>query len=162
MASIDVRYKKYVSLMIWIISLLLVGYILGQLTKISVDVWYMTLNRSPLTPPNYTFGIAWSILYVMIAISGWLIWQSDCFPELNLIKRVYVSQLFLNWSWTPLFFTYHLTGLALMFISLIIICVAFLILKSYAKLKSTALLLTPYFIWLLFAAYLNFYIWQYN
>jgi translocator protein len=158
----DVKNKSYVSLIIWIVSLMLIGSSIGVLTKSSVDTWYMTLNRSPLTPPNYLFGIAWSILYGMIATSGWLIWRSNPFTRLNLIKILYVIQLVLNWSWTPLFFSYHLTGLALICLSLIIILVALLIIQSYKKINMAALLLVPYLLWLLFAGHLNFYIWQYN
>lgn len=158
----DAKNKSYLSLIIWIASLILIGSSIGLLTKSSVDTWYITLNRSPLTPPNYLFGIAWSILYGMIATSGWLIWRSKPFASLHLIKILYVLQLLLNWSWTPLFFTYHLTGLALICLSLIIILVALLIMKSYKEINIAALLLIPYLLWLLFAAHLNFYIWQYN
>ena len=71
----DERNKGYIKLIIWIISLILIGSVLGNLTKSSVDTWYQALNRSPLTPPDYIFGVAWSILYAMIAVSGWLIWE---------------------------------------------------------------------------------------
>jgi tryptophan-rich sensory protein len=109
----------------------LIGSIIGALTKSSVDTWYKTLNRSPLNPPNYLFGIAWSVLYAMIATSGWIIWRSDSFAALKTIKKLYVSQLILNWLWTPLFFSYHLTGVSLICLCSIIILVALLIMKSY-------------------------------
>jgi benzodiazapine receptor len=157
------RNKSYLSLIIWIAALVLIGSSIGMLTKNSVDTWYVTLNRSPLTPPNYLFGIVWSILYIMIATSGWLIWRSDRFDEsTSPIKKLYIIQLVLNWSWTPLFFSYHFTGLALICLSLIILFVASLIIISYKKINIAALLLAPYLLWSLFAAHLNFYIWKYN
>lgn len=158
----NLKNKNYMALIIWIASLVLVGSSIGALTNSSVDTWYMALNRSPLTPPNYFFGIAWSILYVMIATSGWMIWRSKPFAELKLIKTGYIIQLVLNWSWTPLFFSYHLTGLALICLSLIIILVALMIIKAYTKINIAMLLLIPYLLWLLFAFQLNFYIWHYN
>jgi benzodiazapine receptor len=98
----------------------------------------------------------------MIATSGWIIWRSDSFAALKTIKKLYVSQLILNWLWTPLFFSYHLTGVSLICLCSIIILVALLIMKSYKKINSASLLLIPYLLWLLFAVHLNFYIWQNN
>ena len=154
--------KKYISLIVWIIVLELVGSGIGLLTKESVDSWYITLNRSPLTPPNYLFGIVWSILYTMIAASGWLIWQAKELAASHIVKKSYIIQLLLNWSWMPLFFYYQLTGTSLACMSAIIILVGFIIIKTYNRLRLASLLLIPYFLWLLFASHLNFYIWAYN
>jgi len=156
------RTKYYGLLAVWIVSLLVISSMIGFFTNSTVDTWYTTLNRSPLTPPNYVFGIVWNILYAMIATSGWLIWTSKDFPQLQFIKKLYVSQLLLNWSWTPLFFGYQWVGVALVCLAIIVILVAMLIIKAYKKLTVAALLLLPYWRWLLFAGYLNFYIWQNN
>lgn len=156
------KHKTYTSLIIWIATLLLIGSSIGSINKSSIDSWYVTLNQSSLTPPNYFFGIAWSILYSMIAISGWLIWRSETFSRLKIIKILYAIQLILNWSWTPLFFTYHLTGISLLCIILIIVLITSLIIVSYQKLFTSSLLLIPYLLWSVFAAYLNLYIWLYN
>lgn len=154
--------KSYLSLIIWILFLVVMGYSIGLLTQGSVNTWYLTLHRSPLSPPNYLFGIVWTILYIMIAMSGWLIWNAKSFKGLNLIKIAFITQLILNWSWTPLFFSYHLIDMALICLLLITILVTFMIVQSFHTIKGVSLLLTPYLLWLLFAFYLNFYIWQYN
>lgn len=154
--------KNYLSLVIWVAFLILIGSVLGILTKSNIDNWYMTLNRSPLTPPNYVFSIVWTILYALIAVSGSLIWRSNSFEKLSSIKTMYIVQLILNWMWTPLFFSYHLTGLALVCLSAIIILVAWIILKAYKSINLVPALLMPYLLWLLLAAHLNFYVWKYN
>lgn len=105
--------KTRFSLIIWIIALIAMGGIIGSLTKPEISTWYSTLNRSTLTPPNYVFPVAWTILYGIIGTCGWLIWRPQAFTQLSVIKTLYVTQLILNWSWTPLFFHYHLTGLSL-------------------------------------------------
>ncbi|MCC7414697.1 MAG: tryptophan-rich sensory protein [Epsilonproteobacteria bacterium] len=158
----NATHKSLLSLIASIISLVLIGFIIGLSTKGGVDTWYATLHRSPLTPPNYVFGIAWSILYAMIATAGWFIWRAQPCPELPTIKKLFIAQLMLNWCWTPLFFTYHLIGSALACIMLIITLVALLIITSYSKMPLAALLLMPYLLWLLFAAHLNFHIWLYD
>ena len=152
----------YTRLAISIAFLISIGSLLGFLTKNSVGGWYKTLNISPLSPPNYVFSIVWTILYAMIATAGWMIWEANPDQEIEVLKKLYVAQLIANWSWTPLFFTYHLTGAALVCLSTIIVLVSCLALKGYKKIPSAALMLVPYLLWLLLAAHLNFYVWQHN
>lgn len=151
--------KSYI---MWVVMLVLIGSILGALTRIEINNWYSVLNRSSFTPPNYVFPIIWTVLYIMIATCGWIIWRQPSFPKLRLIKILYVIQLILNWSWAPLFFRYHLTGVSLECVLVMDITVALIIYFSYTRIRSVSLLMMPYLIWILFATYLNFYIWQYN
>jgi len=140
------------------VALIAIGGIIGSLTKTEISTWYSTLHRSTLTPPNYVFPVAWTILYGIIVACGWLIWRTISFPNLSVIKTLYVSQLILNWSWTPLFFHYHLTGLSLVVLGAMDILVCALIWLAYRKMKAVSLLMNPYLLWILFASYLNFYI----
>jgi translocator protein len=154
--------KNYLSLIIWMLALIAIGGAIGSLTKPEITTWYSVLNRSPLTPPNYVFPIAWTILYGAIGACGWLIWRTSSFSKLRAIKTLYVIQLILNWSWTPLFFCYHLTGVSLLVLSCMDILVGIIIWLAYPKIRAVSLLMAPYLFWILFASYLNFYIWQYN
>lgn len=154
--------KNYFSLIIWIVALIAIGGAIGSLTKPEISSWYSTLNRSTLTPPNYVFPVAWTILYGIIGACGWLIWGSQAFFKLSVIKTLYVAQLILNWSWTPLFFHYHLTGFSLVVLLAMDILVVTIIWLAYKKMRAASLLMIPYLSWILFASYLNFYIWQYN
>lgn len=151
-----------ISLLIWIITIIAIGSVIGALTKPEISTWYSTLLRSTLTSPNYVFPIAWTILYGIIGACGWLIWRESSFPRLSIIKNLYVIQLILNWSWTPLFFGFHLTGLSLVVLGTMDILVFALICLAYRKMKAVSLLMIPYLSWILFATYLNFYIWRYN
>lgn len=157
-----IRTKNYLSLIVWITALILIGSIIGSLTKTEISTWYSTLNRAPLTPPNYVFPVAWTILYGAIGACGWLIWCTSSFPKLKALKTLYMTQLILNWSWTPLFFHYHLTGLSLIVLGCMDILISIIIWLSYPKIRSVSLLMIPYLLWILFASYLNFYIWWYN
>lgn len=157
-----IQTKNYLSLIIWIAALILIGSLIGSLTKQEISTWYSTLNRSSLTPQNYVFPIAWTILYGAIGACGWIIWSTESCSYLSLIKSLYLIQLVLNWSWTPLFFYYHLTGFSLLILITMDILVGMIIYLAYPKIKSVSLLMIPYLLWILFASYLNFYIWQYN
>jgi translocator protein len=154
--------KNTYSLIIWIAALLAIGSLMGLLTKPEISTWYSTLNRSGLTPPDYVFPVAWSILYTIIGICGWSIWSAPPSTHLRLIKILYIIQLILNWIWTPLFFSYHLTGLSLVVLNCMDILVGMIIWLAYPKTRSVSLLMIPYLLWILFATHLNFYIWQHN
>lgn len=148
-------------LILWIIGVEFVGALSGVLTQSSIASWYAVLNHSPLTPPNAVFGVVWSILYAMIATSGWLLWQ-DNNVNLSKAKALFIAQLLLNLSWTPVFFYFHQTGLALIILSLLIVTV-FLFIKSALSLKKwSGVLFIPYLVWLLLAWHLNYFIWLNN
>lgn len=158
----DKNNKDYLSLALWVGLMIAIGWIIGSITKPEISAWYATLNRSSLTPPNYVFPITWTILYTIIGICGWLIWLQPSGNQLKTIKLLYITQLIFNWIWSPLFFSYHLTGLSLLVVSLMDILVGTLIWLAYPKIRSVSLLMIPYLLWILFASYLNFYIWWYN
>ena len=152
------KNKNYLALMVWIVALIAIGSIIGSLTQAEIGTWYNTLKRSSLTPPNAVFPVAWTMLYALLGICGWLIWRTRAFSGLKFIKSVFVTQLILNWSWTPLFFHYHLIELALLVLCVMDCLVATLIWQAYPKIKSVSLLMMPYLLWILFATYLNFHI----
>ncbi len=154
--------KNHLSLIIWIVALIAIGSIIGSLTKPEISTWYSALNRASLTPPNYVFPVAWTILYAIIGTCGWLIWRTQAFHNLSVIKNLYVTQLILNWSWTPLFFHYQLTGLSLVVLVAMDILVGALVFLAYPNIRTVSLLMLPYLLWITFASYLNFYIWWCN
>lgn len=158
----QVKSSEIISLILWISSLIFVGFLLSMTTGASIKTWYILLEKSPLTPPNHYFGIAWTLLYAMIGTSGWLIWRSVPDANLNFIKKLFIIQLLLNWSWTPLFFGLHLIGTSLITISTLAIVIICIIKTSLSKHAKVSLLLTPYLLWVIFATYLNLYIWLYN
>jgi len=156
------KNKSLLSLIIWMVTLVAIGSAIGSLTKPAITIWYSSLIRSSLTPPNYVFPFVWTILYSMIGAGGWLIWHAQLFPTLNIIKTLYVAQLILNWSWPFSFFVYHLTGLSLIILGIMNILVGALIILAYREMRAVSLIMIPYLCWIAFASYLNFYIWHYN
>lgn len=150
--------NKYTKLIIWILSLQFVSGLFGLLMRQPVDAWYLELQRSPLSPPNYIFGIVWPLLYLMIAVAGWMIWEMESNQQMRAIKRAFMFQIILNWIWSPLFFNFHLIKVSFAVILLIWAAVGYLIYRLFDVQQQAAVLLVPYFAWLSFAAYLNYYI----
>lgn len=154
--------KKDFSLIIWILTSIVIGGIIGFFIKPHIDLWYATLQRSSLTPPSYLFSIVWTILYGIIGACGWIIWSKSRCPQLTIIKTLYIIQLISNWSWSPLFFMCHATGIALMLLICIDITACMILFLCYKNIRFVSMLMIPYLLWVLFATYLNFYIWHYN
>ncbi len=126
------------------------------------SLWYYSLNKSPFTPPAWIFPVVWTILYLMIAIS-FLFFIKDGFSKDKIFPTViFIIQLILNFCWSPVYFGLHNIALAFFIIILLIIFVFINIILFYKKSKIAAYLLIPYFIWIIFAAYLNFEIFMLN
>ncbi len=148
--------------LIWIIVFQIIGYGFGQITQYDILSWYPTLHKSILTPPNIVFPIVWSILYCMLAVSGYALWQFRHQPKAKLALVFYTLQVLLNWAWTPLFFYLHWIGASLICITLIIILTLITIIIIRNNYKLSCVMLIPYLIWLIFAGYLNAIIWILN
>ena len=153
---------KVKNALLWIVVFQIIGYCLGMITQHDIVSWYPTLHQSTLTPPDIVFPIVWFILYCMLAVSGYALWQYRYQPEAKLALVFYVLQMLLNWAWTPFFFYFHWIGVSLFCITAIIILTLITILITRKTYKLSCVLLIPYFIWLLFAGYLNAVIWILN
>jgi translocator protein len=131
-------------------------------TRRSVKTWYPTLHRPAWTPPDWTFAPVWTTLYLMMSLSAWLVWRGSPWPAARASLALFAVQLVLNALWSIVFFGLRRPGPAfaeiLLLLTLIIATiVAFLPLSFLA-----AWLLFPYAMWVAFASYLNFRIWQLN
>ena len=124
--------------------------------------WYKKLKKAPWTPPSHVFGIVWSILYTLLFISFFLVWNNKkCFPYCNALT-FFLIQLVLNLSWTTVFFKFKMLRIALVSLTLIILF-TLLTFKLFLKVnKIAAYLLIPYIAWLFIAASLNLYIVLFN
>jgi benzodiazapine receptor len=122
--------------------------------------WYKQLDKPLWRPPDWLFAPVWMVLYVSIALSGWLVWREAGFAGAALPLGVYALQLVLNAAWTPIFFGLQRPGLALVEIVLLWGSVVATIVLFYPVSAAAAWLLIPYLAWLSFASALNFSIWR--
>ena len=124
--------------------------------------WYEQLAKPSWRPPNWLFAPVWTLLYLTIAVCGWLIWREVGFAGGALALSTYLVQLLLNASWTPLFFGLHRPDLAFLDIALLWLSILATMAVFYPISTSAAWLLLPYILWVTFAAALNFSIWRLN
>lgn len=141
---------------------LLVGGFSALITMGDMGI-YKEINRPPLSPPSWLFPVAWTILYFLMGVSLYLVWNKpDTYADKRKAYLLFCLQLFLNFIWSPVFFTARSFLLAFIILVLLIITVAFMIAAFYEIDKRAGLLQIPYLIWLLFAAYLNMAIYILN
>ena len=137
-----------------ILICLLSGYIASQFQLDALLNWYPHLNKPELTPPNWVFPIAWTILYICMGISIGLVVSSQRAGK-GLLVLLFAVQLALNFSWSIVFFYFHspLGGMVnILVLELLMIIYA---LKCYKNNKLSAWLFAPYILWVGFACYLN-------
>ena len=130
------------------------GVISWLLTGNSMEI-YRDLNKPALSPPGQLFPIVWTMLYILMGISIYIIMQSKRKLKKN-ARLIYYIQLVTNALWTPIFFGFKEYFLAFLWILMLIVFVITMILTFYKISKKAAYIQIPYLLWLLFASYLNF------
>jgi translocator protein len=155
--------KPIFKLLIAVFIPLAVGALSGYFTSSAISGWYATLNKPFFNPPNYLFGPVWTVLYIMMGIAYYLVWNSKLVSE-NKSKAYlfYWVQLFLNFMWSICFFYFQNPTLALVVIVLMIITIASTIFTFRKFSTIAAWLLVPYICWVSFATALNFELWRLN
>jgi len=126
------------------------GLVIGFLT--APGEWYAQLAKPGFNPPGWVFGPAWTALYILIAIAGWRVWQSD---RAGWPMKLWWAQLALNFLWTPVFFSAHQIGLALGVILVLLATILSFIAMSWRQDRAASWLFVPYAAWVAFASILN-------
>lgn len=154
--------KKYAWLAVWILVFETVSFLIGTATQGSVDGWYASLTPPPFTPPNLAFPIMWSILYALIAATGWTLWRRRRSSAGQFLLLLFAIYMVLNWSWSFVFFGAHKLLIGFIWIILLNLVALLLIRKAWGKIRAAALLMIPPTAWTLYAAYLNGGYWWLN
>ena len=143
-----------------LILCLIIPFVAGALgsraTDTSVNTWYETINKPSFNPPNWVFAPAWTILYVLMGLSLYLVLnEKKDFYQKGFATIVFMSQLFLNTIWSFAFFLQQSPKSALIIIFMLLIAIVLMI-KEFDKINKTAAkLLLPYLAWVSFATILN-------
>ena len=137
---------------------MLVGISDAGFTASSVNGWYRALAHPPGTPPDWVFSPVWTVLYVFMGVSAWLVWRhQDAAPYRTFVAlRLWGWQLLLNALWTPAFFGLRNPLVALVIIvSLLVMILLTIIAFRRVRRTTAAALLVPYASWVAYVIYLN-------
>lgn len=155
------RNNQLVGLALWI-GLSIVAALLGGMASMNAGEFYMQLHRPSWAPPGWLFGPVWSLLYLMMAFSAWLVWREVGFKHGCLPLTLYLLQLAFNIAWSWLFFVLQ-SGLCAFFDVVVLCGMLLATLIAFWRVHALAgLLLLPYLAWVSFATALTFAVWQLN
>lgn len=141
---------------------LIIGIAASLLTQDSMEV-FTSVNKPPLSPPAWLFPVVWTILYIFMGISSYLIAVTDADKAAKeKAVQLYAYQLIVNFLWPTFFFNFQWYLFSFVWLVFLWILVLFMILKFKEINPIAAYLNIPYLIWLTFAGYLNFAIWMLN
>lgn len=146
----------------WILLSEVTGILSGLLSMEAMAAFNKTAIQPPLSPPAWVFPVVWTILYALMGISAARIRLSSPSPERSKGINLFIAQLIVNFFWSLIFFNAQAYGFALLWLILLWVLVLWMIITFYGTDPLAALLQIPYLLWLTFAAYLNFSIWQLN
>lgn len=137
------------------------GVISGLLSRGGMEA-FDSIEGSALTPPAIVFPVVWTILYALMGIGAARIWLAEASDERSRSLIIYFVQLAVNFLWSIIFFNIQAYGFALVWLILLWILIALMILSYRSVDRIASWLQLPYFIWLTFAAYLNYAVWIMN
>ena len=146
--------KKIIKYIFYLVTPLIVGFLSNALTSNSRD-FYKELIKPPLAPPGYLFGIVWTILFILIGISYFLVKLKTEGIDISDIDFWYYLQLIINFFWSIFFFKNEALTFSFIWLVFLLIAVVITFLKFYKVNKISAYLLIPYILWIIFAGYLN-------
>ncbi|HST36376.1 MAG TPA: TspO/MBR family protein [Allosphingosinicella sp.] len=138
-------------------AVVLLGTLSGAIAGSGADnLWYRALDKSPLNPPGWVFGVVWPILYVLLGLSLAMVLHARGAANRNRALLLFGFQLLLNFAWSPVFFAYHQATAALSILAAMLGGCFALIVVAWRIRMVAGLLLYPYLGWLMFAALLNY------
>jgi benzodiazapine receptor len=159
--TIPSRVNPWLALAGWLLLTGAAGA-LGAVASVDAREFHATLTQPSWAPPAAVFGPVWTVLYVSMAVSAWLVWRERGFSRARGALGLFIVQLGANALWSWLFFAWHRGAWAFADILLLLaLLVATLI--AFARIrKLAAVLLVPYLSWVSFATALNYSVWQLN
>jgi len=160
-AGQGLKTNRWAELIVALALCLGVGLLGAIATRQSLSDWYPALRKPEWNPPSWLFGPVWSILYVSMAVSAWIVWRIRG-PGGRLALSFFGLQLALNAVWSPLFFGFRSPALALVDIVFLWLAIVATIIAFRRSSRPAAFMMLPYLAWVSFAASLNFEIWKLN
>ena len=124
--------------------------------------WYELLVKPYGTPPAEVFRIVWPILYILMGIGLYLAIKAAPKGQAGRIAAAFLVQIVLNLMWSPIFFVGQNISGALVVLVLLLCAIVWMLYEFYRYSKTAAFLNLPYVLWVSFAGYLNFALWQLN
>lgn len=146
----------------WILGVEAVGALSGFLTREGSKIYSEVIEQPPLSPPAIVFPIVWGILFLLMGISATRIYLAPVSDARAQSLLIFFVQLAFNFFWSIIFFNFQSFGFAFLWLMVLWGLILWMILAFRKADPVAAWLQVPYFLWVTFAAYLNFGVWMLN
>lgn len=155
---LKIHWKK---LLLFIAIPLITGGLSALVTSGSMKS-FEAINKPPLSPPGWLFPVVWTLLFILMGIASYIVWEQGTGTQRRNALILYFVQLFFNFMWSVIFFNrqaylFAFVWLVILWALIIATAVAF-----YRIEKSAGYLMLPYILWVTFAGYLNLAIYILN
>jgi tryptophan-rich sensory protein len=152
-----VKKFNWIALLGFIIASEIIGSLGSIFTIANIPTWYNQLTKPPLNPPNWIFGPVWTLLFALMGMASYLVWQKGWEKKkVRAALCVFLLQFILNVAWSFFFFGWRNPFLGLLDILLLLATIILTISKFLRIYALAGALLIPYLLWCSFATYLNF------
>src|SRR5208283_4770874 len=128
----------------------------------SLKTWYLTIKKPSWNPPDKVFAPVWTVLYVMMAVAGWMVWERLPQKGFSTPMVLFFVQLVLNTVWSAVFFALRSPGWAFVEVVILWVFIALTMISFWAIYWVSGVLFSPYFLWVSFASVLNYAVWRLN
>ena len=157
------KAKNLNKLLLLVIICLLVGFAGSVFTGPAVSSWYVDIIKPSFNPPNWLFGPVWTLLYILMGIAWYLVWNKDLKNKtVRFVFWLFSMHLIFNFLWSVIFFGLRNFELAFIEIAALWIFILYLFFAFISIDKRAGWLMIPYLLWVSFASVLNYAIWQLN
>ena len=153
---------KWKPIVLWILIAELVGFLSGWFSREGTEIYNLTVQKPPLSPPMWLFPVVWIILFALMGIGAGLVTAEPASQARSRGLNLMVTQLVVNFFWPLLFFHAQAFGFSFLWLLLLWLLVLWMILEFRKTNPLAAWLQIPYLLWLTFAAYLNAGVWVLN
>jgi translocator protein len=133
---------------------------IGAIASVEAASFYAQLNQPSWAPPAWLFGPVWTVLYLLMGVSAWLVWRAPGSTKVAL--GLFLAQLAVNALWSWLFFAWHRGALAAVDVLVLLALIVCTAVAFWRSSRPAALLLLPYLGWVSFASLLTWSVWQRN
>ena len=147
---------------LWIAAVEITGFLSGFFSREGTAFYEANVRKPPLTPPGILFPVVWAILYALMGIGAARVAASDRGVSRSRGLNLFVIQLLFNFFWSLIFFNVRNYGFALLWLLAMWALIIAMTLQFRKVDRAAALLQIPYLLWVTYAAYLNFGVWQLN
>ena len=148
-------------LVLWFVVCFIVAAV-GATASVQAQTFYAELVLPDWAPPGTLFGPVWTVLYAMMAVAAWLVWQHRASRPARIALGLFVAQLVLNALWSWLFFAWKQGAWSFVDIVALWVLIVATLLMFWRIRPLAGLLLVPYLAWVTFASALNYATWQLN